>query len=99
MFRNPPQGKCLKTQTLMPENVSILLHSVATYQYYLYQRSWNHMVSQNGILSRFNFSTNTTKTGKVCHLNNSQKWEPCIYVYKIRLCYVYFMFVPKCKSK
>ena len=25
--------------------------------------------------------------------------EPCIYVYKIRLCYVYFMFVPKCKSK
>ena len=39
------------------------------------------------------------KSQGVCHLNTSQKWEPCIYVYKIRLCYVYFMFVPKCKSK
>ena len=39
------------------------------------------------------------KSQLVCHLNTSQKWEPCIYVYKIRLCCVYFMFVPKCKSK
>ena len=38
------------------------------------------------------------KSGSL-YLNTSQKWEPCIYVYKIRLCYVYFMFVPKCKSK
>ena len=28
------------------------------------------------------------KSQGVCHLNTSQKWEPCIYVYKIRLCYV-----------